>query len=578
MPARFALRSWAKRLPILVTHLTLFGLGCLPGCSPTPPAPAPDAEGVADGPEWFEDVTDRAGIDFVHDAGPPDVRFAPQIMGSGCAFLDFDGDGLLDVYLLQFAGPGSSSVNRLYRQLPDHRFRDVTAESGLGLAGHCHGVAVGDVNNDGRPDVLVSRYGGLSLFLNRGGKFEDVTAGSGLANPGWGTSAAFVDYDRDGWLDLVVVNYLDHQPGVECSGPDGTKDYCGPSNLAPVTSRLFRNLGPTTGGVRFEDVSVVSGVGRVPGPGLGVACADFDGDGWPDILIANDGQPNRLWINRRDGTFADEALSRGLGYTVTGHSYAGMGVALGDTANTGLFDVYITHMNSQTHTLWRQSPRGLFRDRTAETGLAGTRWRGTGFGTVMADFDNDGALDIAVANGRVFHNSPAGDAATGPFARYADRNQLFVNDGAGRFRDVSPSNPALCGVWNVGRGLAVGDYDNDGAADLLVTALGGRARLLRNIAPGRGHWLAVRATDPKLNRDAYGAEVRVRAGGRDRLRLINPGESYLSSHSPEALFGLGASADFQEVVVTWPDGTRESFPGGRVDRRIVVRKGEGRHD
>ncbi len=554
----------------------LVGLACgaLLGCGrpPAPSDPPPPA-----GPAWFEDVTDRVGIDCTHDPGPPNVRFTPQIMGSGCAFLDFDGDGLLDLYLLQFGGPGSAAVNRLYRQIPGGRFEDVTAVSGLGLAGHCHGVAVGDVNNDGRPDVLVTRFGGLTLFLNTGGKFEDVSSGSGLDNPGWGTSAAFVDYDRDGRLDLMVVNYLEHNPGAECTGPDGQKDYCGPSNLNAVTSRLFRNLGPGPGGrPRFEDVSVASGIGRVPGPGLGVACADFDGDGWPDIFVANDGQPNRLWINRRDGTFADEAPSRGAGYTATGKAYAGMGVALGDTANAGLLDVYVTHMNSQTHTLWRQGPRGRFRDRTLEVGLAASEWRGTGFGTALADFDNDGALDVTLVNGRVFHDSPAGDAAPGFFGRYGDRNQLFANDGTGHFRDVSGANPAVCGGWNVGRGLAIGDYDNDGGVDLLVTAVAGKARLYRNVAPGRGHWLAVRAIDPAVNRDAYGAEVRVAAGGREWLRLVNPGESYLSSHAPHALFGLGTATAVDAVRVVWPDGTRESFSGGAVDRQLVVRKGEGR--
>ncbi len=556
----------ARRHTLLVAAAVALG-----GCGRPPAAPEPPP----DGPPWFEDATDAAGIDFTHDAGLPNVRFVPQIMGSGCAFLDADGDGKLDLYLLQFGGPGSKSVNRFYQQVGGGRFEDATAASGLGLAGHCHGVAVGDVNNDGRPDILVTRFGGLTLFVNTGGgRFEDATAGSGLINPGWGTSAAFLDFDRDGWLDLVVVNYLDHDPGAECLGPDGQPDYCGPSRLAPVTSRVFRNLRVGDARPRFADVSVACGIGRAPGPGLGVACADFTGDGWVDVLVANDGAPNRLWVNQTDGTFKDDAGPRGVAYSAAGKAYAGMGIALGDTTGGGRLDVYVTHMNTQTHTLWRQEGPGRFRDCTIETGLGASAWRGTGFGAALADFDNDGAVDVAVASGRVFHNSPA--AGPGPFGRYADRNQLFANDGSGKFRDVSAANPAVCGGWAVGRGLAAGDYDGDGGTDLLVTAVGGRARLYRNVAPNRGHWLAVRVVDPAVNRDAYGAEVRVAAGGKERLRVVSPNESYLSSHAPAVLLGLGAADRVDAVRVLWPDGTREEFPGGPADRAVVVRKGEGR--
>jgi hypothetical protein len=567
-----------RRSAGLLNVLILGLLGCGSGGPPSADSPG-GADFDADGPAWFEDVTDAVGLDFVHDPGPTDDYFMPASMGSGCAFL-LDRDETLYLYLLQNAGPKSKSVNRLYRRLPGGKFQDVTEGSGLGVAGWNMGVAVADVNNDGRPDVLLTQYGGIRLFLNRGGgRFEDVTAEAGLSNPLWGTSAAFFDYDRDGWLDLVVVNYVDYNPKSECAAPWGVKDFCGPTGLPGTCCKLFHNLGPRDGArVKFEDVSFASGLGRLPGPGLGVVCADLNGDGWPDVFVSNDGAANRLWINRGDGTFSEEAASRGVAYTATGKAFAGMGVAVGDVANDGLLDLYVTHLGHETNTLWKQGPKGRFRDRTVEAGLTAARWRGAGFGALMADFDLNGSLDIALVNGRVNRVGPAHGADLGFWSAYAERNQLFANDGTGKFRDLSSANKAFCGVWNVGRGLACADFDDDGAPDLLATSIGGRARLYRNVVPNRGHWLKVRAIDPRLNRDAYGAEVRVRAGGKERLRLVNPADSYLSSSSPIAHFGLGSADRVESIQVTWPDGSPpERFDppeGGAVDRTVVLRKGE----
>jgi hypothetical protein len=557
--------------------------------SSAPPLPEEDTRG----PVWFEDVTDQLGLDFTHDPGPTGDYFLPQIMGSGCAFLHDKDD--LYIYLLNNAGPDSKSVNRLYLRTPEGRFKDVTRGSGLDVPGYSMGVAVGDVNNDGLPDVLLTQYGGIRLFLNRGGgKFEDVTQAAGLSNPLWGASAAFVDYDRDGWLDLVVVNYLDYDPKVKCPTNRGSPDFCGPNRFPGTCSKLFHNLGPAPAAdgkpappgspARFEDVSFASGIGRKPGPGLGVVCADFNGDGWPDIFITNDGQPNHLWISQQhpDGKvdFKEEAVSRGVAFTSTGKAFAGMGIALGDVDNKGLFDLFVTHLGHESNTLWQQGPRGLFRDRTVETGLTGTHWRGTGFGTLFADFDLDGTLDLAIVNGTVAKGSAARGTNLGFWEGYAERNQLLANDGKGRFLDLSRSNKALCGRWNVARGLACTDFDGDGAPDLLVTTIGDRARLFRNVAPDRGHWLKVRAVDPRWRRDAYGAEVRVRVGGKELLRLVNPAESYLSSGSPLAHFGLGKAEQVDSILVTWPDGpveeADEEFPGGPVDRTLVLKRGEGR--
>jgi hypothetical protein len=501
----------------------------------------------------------------------------PQMVGSGAALFDADGDGKLDIYLLNNGGP-KGAKNRLYLQGEGGRFRDASAGSGLDYAGFCMGVAVGDVNNDGKPDLLVTEYLGVRLFLNQGGgKFRDVTAEAGLDNLAWGTSAAFLDFDRDGWIDLVIANYVDYDPSIPCTRGNGDPDYCAPATFPGSASKLYHNNGASGGAVRFEDVTASSGLSTRRGPGLGVLCADFDGDGWVDILIANDGRPNHLWINQKNGTFQEEGTIKGVSTDAAGQPQAGMGVAWADVDGDGLMDLFITHLPEEGNTLWRQGPRGQFRDRTPASGLGRPRWRGTGFGTALADFNHDGAPDAVVVNGSIRKANKVLAPELGPhWGRYAERNQVFVNDGTGHFRDTSLDNPALCGKPNVARGLAVGDIDGDGALDLLVTAIGGRARLYRNVAPGRGHWLLVRAVDPALRRDAYGAEVRVRAGGRSRQRLVSPAESYLCSNDSRAHFGLGSAESYDTVEVLWPDGTREEFCGGPADQERQLRKGEGK--
>ena len=572
---QFFLAVTARRMSVVAGVLVSILLLTLVACWNSAP-PADKGTPEPEGTPWFEDVTAKVGLDFVHDAAPTATYFTPLSMGSGSAFFDFDGDGLMDIYLLHLGGPNGKK-NQLFKQMPDHTFKDVSAGSGLDVAGYSHGVAIGDVNNDGLPDVLLTQYGGIKLFINKGnGKFEDVTQQSGLSNPLWAMSAAFIDYDRDGKLDLVVINYLDHDPAKECVSPKNTRDFCGPNYFPGVCSKLFHNLGPhKDSAVRFEDVSLASGIGKLSGPGLGVVCADFDGDGWPDIFVSNDGQANRLWINQKDGTFKDEAASRGVAYSVMGNAYAGMGIAIGDTTGKGLLDLFVTHLDTQSHTLWRQGPRGLFKDDTAASKLTVGTARYTGWGTLMADFDNDGALDVAVANGRVYRGATAKNTGLGFWEDYVEYNQLYANDGNGVFRDISAANPALCRVWNVARGLACADFDNDGGLDLLVVSNGGPARLFRNIAPKRGHWLTVRAVDPALHRDAYGAEVRVRANGRQWLRLVDPAQSYLSSCTPFAHFGLGNVDRVDAIEVTWPDGLREVFAGGNVDCKRELRRGEG---
>jgi hypothetical protein len=573
---RFSLKVWMGSLVLLGVLLSSGGVLYFRAGSVQGGRPAQE-EG------WFADVTDEMGLHFVHDAGDLRKYQQPQIHGSGVALFDFDGDGRLDLYLLTHGGPGSPSTNRLYRNMPDGTFKDVTEGSGLGIAGYNTGVAIGDVNNDGWPDVMVTQYGGVRLFLNNGnGTFTDVTEEAGLKNPLWAASANFFDYDRDGWLDLVIVNYLEYDPNWICHGPNTRRDYCGPLHFPGTVSKLFRNLGRNSkapnGSVRFQDVTVQAGLAKAPGPGLGVYCADFNGDGWPDIFIANDGKPNHLWINKRNGTFKEEAFIRGLAVNELGLAQAGMGVAVGDVDGDGLLDIFVTHLASESNTLWLQGPiRGLFRDRTMQAGLVHSGWRGTGFGTLLGDFDNDGWLDLAVANGRIAQGSTTPNPDLGDhLMEYSERNQLFRNEGEGRFRDVSKQNPAFCGTPNVARGLAAGDLNGDGGLDLVVTTVANRARVFRNVAPRRGHWLLIRALDPRLKRDAYGAAVTVRASDRSWLRIINPGDSFQSSSDPRAHVGLGEHAQFDSIHVLWPDGLAEVFPGGPADQVLTLRRGEGR--
>jgi len=550
----------------------------LVGCGPSTPSTNQAAQ-----PPWFEDATNELGLDFVNDPGPEGSHFMPQSMGNGAALLDYDQDGRLDIYLLHGAGPGSKSKNRLYHQEPSGGFRDVSQGSGLDVAGFGSGVAVGDVNNDGRPDVFLSEYGGLRLFVNEGeGKFRDVTAASGLSSLLWGVSSSFLDFDRDGWLDLVVVNYVAYDSTRLCYARDGTRDFCTPTQFAGSVTKLYRNITDTASDPRFDDVTESSGLGDVPGPGLGVLCADFNGDDWDDIFVANDQQPNRLWINQQNGTFRDEAQLRGVAVNRLGSPEANMGTAWGDVDGDGLNDLFVTHLDTETHTLWKQHPRGLFMDRTADAGLVGIE-RSTGFGAVLADFDLDGDLDLAYVNGRVFKGDAVKAPGVSPFwSRYAQPNSLLQNDGRGRFTSIADSNPAFCQDANVARALCCGDLDNDGDLDLLVATTARSARLLRNHAPRAGHWLLVEAAQKSEVRGqksevrvAYGALVTVTAGERRWQRLVNPGSSYLSSHDPRAHFGLGAADKLDRIEVRWPDGANETFPGGAADRIVQLRRGEG---
>ena len=532
--------------------------------------------------QWFTEITTEVGLDFTHEAGATGEFHLPEIMASGAALFDFDNDGDLDIYLtngnraLPLASTAESPLNRLFRQEPDRRFVDVTAESGLGDGGYGMGVALGDIDNDGDVDIYVTNYGPDRLYRNSSaGTFADVTLAAGIMVDGWSSSAAFFDYDLDGFLDLYVARYVVYKKTREnqCVDGAGRPDYCSPRVFLPVPDVLLHNNGDGT----FTDVSQSAGITSISAAGLGVICEDLNNDGWTDVYVANDMYANQLWINQGDGTFRDEALLKGVAYNLHGQAEASMGVVAADVDNDGNHDLFLTHLRFQSNTLLRNlgGARG-FTDVTGESGLGRPSMPYTGFGTVALDVEHDGDLDLVVVNGRVMRDSPVpGVVVPPPWDRYAEPNQFFLNTGAGRFTLAGAPVEALCGPTEVSRGLAMGDIDSDGDIDLLISNIQGTARLYRNDLPGKGHWLGVRAVDPRLQRDAIGARITIVHDNSQQVRTISRGFSYLSSSDPRAHFGLGGTSKVKRIEVRWPDGLRELFPGVSADQVKVLVRGTG---
>ena len=558
------------------------------------PSPTVKAKQVAqvESDPLFQEVTESAGLTFRHWCGDSGKYLIPEAMGSGIALLDYDRDGDLDIFVVQGVPPATSPVkpaegenfsptSRLFKQTSKGHFEDVTVAAGLeDRAAYGMGVAVGDINNDGWPDLYVSKYGSDRLFLNHEGKFEDITAAAGIDNPRWGTSACFVDYDRDGWLDLFVANYVDYYPSQRFIPASGVEDYSGPNLFQPVPAKLFRNL--TGAGAdkkpRFRDVSLETGIDAKPGPGLGVLPADFNGDGWIDLYAANDAKASFLWISRGGKSFVEEAVQVGVAYNAAGAPQAGMGVTLGDIDGDGRPDLFKTHIDGEYSTLYLQVAPGIFEDRTAAAGLVAPTIRTTGFGTALVDLDLDGDLDLVKVNGHV--RRPQGAAPATDLASfwqpYAQRNQIFLNDGDSIFATVASANDGFLAEPHVTRGLAVGDIDDDGDLDMVTSEVNGPARLFLNIAEQKGNWLLVRAIDPRYGeRDAYGATVSVAAGKQRWSRDVNPAFSYLSSSDPRVHFGLGKEEKFDQIEVKWPDGAKETFKGGAANALLTLRRGEG---
>ena len=547
--------------------------------------------------EIFTDRTRDVNLDFVHVNGMSGRFYILEIVGSGGALFDYDNDGDLDLYAVQgeALGPGKAAPagarpsrgapgDRLFRndlrKRPDGsgvaRFTDVTGASRIEDGGYGMGATTADFDNDGWIDLYVTNYGSNRLLKNNGdGTFSDVTARAGVDDPAWSTAAAFLDIDRDGWLDLYVANYLNftYDNHVECRAASSRMDYCGPARYRGVPDRLFRNRGDGT----FEDISARAGIGKAAGKGLGVVATDADGDGWVDIYVANDGEPNFLWLNRAGRRFDDEALLAGAAVDRNGRPESSMGVDAGDFDGDGDDDLFMTHLTNEKNTLYVNRTRTkelFFEDRSFETGLATPSLPFTGFGTLWSDYDNDGWLDLPVVNGAVFIIEKQAAAIAYPLRQ---TRQLFRNLGGGTFADVTARTGAGFQVEDVGRGLAAGDVDNDGDADLVVFNSNGPARLFVNNVGQDAGWIGFRLVGARERRDMLGARLAVTlADGRTLWRRVHTDGGYLSAHDPRVLVGLGAAAAIRTVSVRWPDGRTEEWSGLAAKQYHTLKAGSGR--
>ena len=530
----------------------------------------------------FVDAATATGLNFTHHNGATGAFAIAEVMGAGVALVDSDNDGDLDVWLVDSGplGVERGGQSRLFRNdlsvdaggRRTLRFTDVTERARITPHGYGMGAAAGDYDSDGDQDVYVTAFGHNALYRNHGdGTFTDVTETARVDDPRWSTSAAFVDYDRDGDLDLFVANYLDFTLAGNklCYDTAGARDYCGPRSFQPVPSRLFRNDGA---GV-FTDVSVSSGVTRVYGAGLGVTAGDYNADGWLDLYVANDATPNQLWINQKNGTFADDGPLSGAAVNAAGNPEGSMGIASGDFDADGDEDLFVTNIAGETFALYQSDGRGNFDDVRVRAGVSQPTAAFTGFGTEWIDADNDGWLDLLTVNGAV----NMVERLRGQPQPFRMRSVFFHNDGDGRLRDVSLESGAAITHEGVSRGAAVGDLDNDGDTDVVITVNGGTARLLLGQAPRAHHWLQLQLEQPGGNRRAFGAWIGVeRAGQRTRWRRVRTDGSYLASSDPRVHVGLGSSTSVDAVQVAWPDGTRERFTGVATDRVVTLRRGGGR--
>jgi hypothetical protein len=554
----------------------LWGMAGFAGWSQLPRLQALAVQaGTAASPGFrFTDVTTQAGIQFQHNSGAFGGKFLPETLGSGCAFLDYDRDGWQDILLINGTDwPGHKkrrTTLRLYHNNGNGTFTDVTTHAGLDVEMYGMGVAVGDYNNDGFPDILVTCVGQNRLFRNTGkGSFVDVTNTCGLGKrEGFSTSALWFDYDRDGLLDLFVCNYVKWSPehDVFCSLDGKHKSYCTPEAYRGATCWLFHNRGDGT----FEDVTAASGIFDSSSKSLGVALFDGNQSGWPDLLVANDTQPNKLYRNQHNGTFKDAAVETGLAFSTEGKARAGMGVDVADFDNSGAPGVAITNFDNEMIGLYRMSGKS-FEDIAPQSGVGIASRNSLGFGCVFLDVNLDGWLDFAVANGHIDETVRNIRGNVG----YAQPPELFLNRGKGNFREVAAEVGGEFDQPKVGRGLAYADFDRDGDLDLLLTTNNGPAYLYRNDQVNGNRSIRFRLVGTKSNRDGIGATVRVFAGGLMQSRLVKGGSSYLSQSELPVTFGLEKRDRIERVVIDWPSGRTEEFKNLAAGRCYECTEGKG---
>ena len=526
----------------------------------------------------FLDVAARAGISFRHDNASSAEKYLIETMGSGCGWIDYDQNGLLDLYLVNGAAtrvytPKDPLRGALYRNNGDGTFTDVAAKAGVGAEGlFGMGVAVGDYDNDGFPDLFVLGYGRCILYHNNGdGTFTDVTARAGVQNAGlWASSAAWFDYDNDGKLDLVIANYVDWSPerNFFCGdrGP-GMRSYCHPDDFHGQPPTLYHNNGDGT----FSDVSKSSGVGLKGGNGLGVVTFDYDNDGWQDIFIANDHMPNFLFHNNRDGTFREVGYMAGVAVSADGQFEAGMGTDAADTTGSGRLDLIVGHLDMQLARVYQNMGDETFEDATLRSKLSYSTYHMSTFGTRFMDYDNDGWRDLFMANGHVLDNIERYHADT----RYAEPKLMFRNTGRGIFENVSDQLGPDFQLPRVSRGAAIGDFDNDGDLDILINNCGQAPQLLRNDGGNANHWLEIFMIGTKSNRDGVGARVKVTAGDLVLYDQRKGGMSYQSAQDPRLHFGLGQRSSVDSIEILWPSGSVTKLGNIKTDQIIAVKEGAG---
>jgi hypothetical protein len=521
----------------------------------------------------FTDVTAKAGIKFVHNAGKEGRKYLPETLGSGAAFFDADGDGWIDILLVNgkdWTPSGRHTTAALYRNNHDGTFTDITKGSGLDVEMYGIGVAVADFDNDGRDDVYITALEGDHLFHNEGnGKFKDVTVASGIKNASFGTSAAWLDYDRDGKLDLFVANYVQwtQKGDLWCSLDGNVKSYCTPESYKGTSSKLFRNLG----GGRFEDVTNKAGLGDPNSKSLGVTILDFDNDGWPDIFASNDTQSNKLYRNNGNGTFSERGVSAGVAYGEDGVARGAMGVDWADYDRTGRAHLLVGNFSNQMLGLYHNEGNGLFVDEAPRSSVGRESLLSLTFGLFFFDYDLDGYSDILTANGHIEEEI----GRVQPKIKYQEPPLLFRNLGSKKFENVSNAVGVDFTKPLVGRGAIYGDFDHDGDLDVLLTSNNGPAHLYRNDGGNRNKWISIRTIGTKSNRDGIGASVAIASASGKQWNVVRSGSSYASQSDLALVFGLGQDPVVTSIEVTWPSGTKQKFANVAANQFITIDETRG---